>query len=525
MNVNNIELYNNFQDLLKINNLIIDFKEVAIKEFTLNNSVNELIMSYEKLTEYSEILCNNKDEKKLFCKLYYENVCDYIMKNNFQSIKKIENIYILFSYVNPKKIYELIIYLNPLLSNKNSFNKLLLILYTIMINKSNKNENIIDYYELIDNLYKENIIKNPLYEEEKDEEDEEDEEEENKIYISLFDFFVHASYIYENSEISLFFLKLILNQLKSLNNEDLVHFYSIQVNMNNLDILYNVCEKNISYLNMIEKRYKKNNIYTNTFSYFVAKLLIHMKKYNLVSKYVINNESIIDLVNYYYDNILYSEERKSNNYLKININFDPSESVEILSDLFKINNVNNYMIFIDSYNKSNDLTPVGKVFILIGWFRFIYFKINKNNDLIVTYNSETNKYYLKKSKNSLIELDYDEFMNDILSYMNQIYESNNNIYEFLVENMKQFVYNDYDIMKEKCIDCKDKNCSICLDEVNNNNMNICYFCNKIFHDSCINELWKMGHDNCPLCRKAINSSFYTYSHMRYDLLKNILERL
>ncbi len=276
MNVNNIELYNNFQDLLKINNLIIDFKEVAIKEFTLNNSVNELIMSYEKLTEYSKTLCNNKDEEKLFCKLYYENVCDYIMKNNFQSIKKIENIYILFSYVNPKKIYELMIYLNPLLSNKNSFNKLLLILYTIMINKSNKNEN---------------IIKNPLYEEEKDEEDEEDEEEENKIYISLFDFFVHASYIYENSEISLFFLKLILNQLKSLNNEDLVHFYSIQVNMNNLDILYNVCEKNISYLNMIEKRYKKNNIYTNTFSYFLLKIHIYYYYFHIFDSYKIKYHS------------------------------------------------------------------------------------------------------------------------------------------------------------------------------------------------------------------------------------------
>ena len=81
------------------------------------------------------------------------------------------------------------------------------------------------------------------------------------------------------------------------------------------------------------------------------------------------------------------------------------------------------------------------------------------------------------------------------------------------------------IMKQKYNHCTDKSCSICLEDVDDKNMNICYFCNKIFHDSCINELWKKNHDHCPLCRKYINSSFYTYSQMRYDLVKSILERL
>ena len=71
----------------------------------------------------------------------------------------------------------------------------------------------------------------------------------------------------------------------------------------------------------------------------------------------------------------------------------------------------------------------------------------------------------------------------------------------IMMNIKQFVLYDYVEMVQKCNSCQDKSCSICLEEVTNTNINICYYCNKVFHDSCINEVWKNGHDECPLCRK------------------------
>lgn len=518
MNVNNIKLYDNFVEILKINNLE---NNKNIKEFMLKNSVNDLILKYEELTSISEVYGN---EQKLFRSIFYENVCDYIMNNNFHSIKNIKVIFLLFSYISSNKMYLLIQYLYPLLDNTNKtyfHYEMIITIYTVMVNKSEYKN--MEYYELLNNLYKEEIIRNPLYTKK------EEKEDENYMYISLFDFFVYASYIYEDCNVSLIFMKIMLNILESYNNEMLMNFYSTTVN---LDGLYTLCEninnKNDEYLDIIEKDEKESNIYVNTFSYFVSKLFIHMNKYNLISRCILDTnevrETINDLINYYYSNILYSEIHKNNIYLKMDINFDPLESGQIIGDLFKVNHKIMYKIYIDSYNKSKGLSPISKVFMIMVWFRFIYFKLNKYNKSYVMYDSNKDNYYIKKLNKEVI-LERKEYINDIIIYMNDVYENDESIYDFLSENIKQFILYDYENIVKKCNSCIEKSCSICLDEVSNNNINICYFCNKVFHDSCINQLWTNNLDHCPLCRKAINSAFYTFSKIRYEFLKDILDKL
>ncbi len=518
-----MELYNNLIELLEIQNLNNAIQNDKIKAFILNNSVNDLILNYEELTKLSILY---EDKQVLFRSVFYDNIANYIMKNNFHSIKNIKVIFLFFSYISPNKMNMLIQYLYPLLDNVNKdyfHYEMLIIIYTVMLNKDTKMNNK-EYYELLNNLYQKKIIQNPLYS------NNEEKSSEDYVYISLFDFFVHTSYICENYDVSLIFMKLIMNILESLNNDELMNFYSTTVNIDSLyTLIENVTNDNEDYLNIIEKQEKDNNVYINTFTYFVSKLFIHMKKYNLILKHSINinekDENINDLVNYYYTNILYGENRKNNYYLKMGKNFDSLESNDIINDLFKVNNKIQYVIFIDSFNKSkNDITPVCKVFMIMIWLRFIYFKINKNTNQFVSYDSIKKKYYIKKLNKEIV-LERKSYINDIILYMNEIHENEEYTYNFLIENIKQFVLYDYVEMVQKCNSCQDKSCSICLEEVTNTNINICYYCNKVFHDSCINEVWKNGHDECPLCRKYINNSFYTYSNMRYEFLKDILDKI
>ena len=54
------------------------------------------------------------------------------------------------------------------------------------------------------------------------------------------------------------------------------------------------------------------------------------------------------------------------------------------------------MIFIESFKYLN---PVGKAFVLTAWFRFIYFKINKNMILVlILYKILFHIFCLKKYK-------------------------------------------------------------------------------------------------------------------------------
>ena len=44
-------------------------------------------------------------------------------------------------------------------------------------------------------------------------------------------------------------------------------------------------------------------------------------------------------------------------------------------------------------------------------------------------------------------------------------------------------------------------CSICLDNLDNNQKKLKY-CNHVFHEDCINE-WTHTHNTCPVCREPI----------------------
>ncbi len=514
MNVNQIEIYNNFVTCMKNTGVRCDNDSNDVKTFILNNNVNELMLQYKRVIHYSEQLNDRKDKQELFMTGFYESVSNYIMRSNFHTISNIKNIFVIFPYLSTTNMYELITYLYPLITpivQEYFHYELLNILYAIMINKEGlKYDN---YYELLNKLYT-NIIKNPLYS------TKEEKEREDYNCISLFDIFVHVSYVLEKYDVSLIFLKLILDQMEHMKNEEFVDFCSTSVNIDTLYTLYeNIDQTNLQYIENIQNDEKETNIYANTITYFIVKLYLYTKARNLNNVYKICNKNITYYVNYYFENVLCSESRKDIHYFNMDSNFIPDESVHIIGDLFRVNNDKFYELFIDSFNKSIHISKSTKVFMLNIWMRYIYYIINKYSKHPVSCDVKTQHYFI--GKKTILRTDY---INDIVRYLHYVKENQQNVYDFLMENMKQFVYYDYDEMIQKCNHCEDKSCSICLDNIEDiKNMNICLYCNKVFHDSCIIQLWRSGNNHCPLCRRNINASFYTYVQVRYDFIKDILD--
>ncbi len=523
MNVNQIEIYDNFVALSNTYGIESDNTNNDVKSFILKNNVNDLILNYESVVCYSKSLNSAKDKQDFFMNSFYESVSDFIMKNNFSTITNIKNIFVIFPYLSPNKTYELITYLYPLVTStiQEYFHyELIIILYTIMVHKektymSNMND---DYYVILDKLYG-SIFKNPVYSTKEEKEDDE------YMCISLFDFFVHISYVNERYDISLIFLKLILNQMEKMSNEEFMNFHSTSVNIDSLYTLYeNVNGIGFTYIKNMEKDEKDSNIYKNKIMYFMNNMFSYMKKKNVTEIYKLEDKNITYYMSYYFEHILYNSSKKENHYLVMNNDFDPSESVYIIGDLFRVNNSTFYQLYIDSFDKSINMSQPTKVFILNVWMRYIYYVLNKNNNLPVVYDDNIKKYYVNVNNDKKIILRSD-YINDIVLYINCTKELQQNVYEFLVENIKQFVLYDYEEMIKKCNSCEDKNCSICLENVESTNMNICLFCNKLFHDSCIIQVWKNGHDHCPLCRRNINVSHYTFSQLRYDFFKDVLDKM
>lgn len=513
MNVNQMEIYDHFVKQCILNEVIYDNISNEIKNFILNNNVNELILEYEKVIFYSETLNNTKYKEELFMTYFYESITNYIMKNNFSTINNIKNIFVIFPYISTKNMYELITYLYPLVTDtvQEYFHyELINILYAIMVNKESINSE--HYYDLLNKLYN-HIIKNPLY----TTKDEKKDKEYHRI--SLFDLFAHISYVLEKYDISFIFLKLIMNQMEVLNNEVLLDFFRTTVNINSLYTLYENIDvdnnNNYEYISNIEKDEKETNIYVNTITYFIAKMSVYTKNTNF-RLYHFYEKDITYYVTYYFEEIL---NKRDNHYFNIDIRFIPDESVHIIGDLFRLNNNNFYELFIDSFNKSIHISKSTKVFMLNIWVRYIYYIINKYSKHPVSCDVKNDTFYINKRK--ILKTDY---INDIVTYLHYVKEKQRNVYDFLIENMKQFVYYDYEELIEKCKCCEEKCCSICLENVEDmKNMNICLYCNKLFHDSCIIELWKSNNHYCPLCRKNINASFYTYVQVRYDFMKDILD--
>ena len=66
-------------------------------------------------------------------------------------------------------------------------------------------------------------------------------------------------------------------------------------------------------------------------------------------------------------------------------------------------------------------------------------------------------------------------------------------------------------------------CSICLDDITNNNITILKECNHTFHKECIDK-WK-HHNTCPYCRKELTQleKYWKIKHKTFNNMCGIGE--
>ncbi len=547
--LNNNKIYlikdfsNNIYERFVSKIILTDKFKKSLKNFLENKNLNDFLNDDIQSELKNMININIKDEyyKNYVNKIFYDSICEYIIyENKFEEIekpKKIFMIIVFMSYMNQYKIlnylnnfceknnilenknyedlqlfinYELIIYYYTLLESyekiyiqKNNYNTL------TELNRIEFNEKIEKYYELIILLYEDGIIKNKLFKNDFDKED-------NATFLDIF---VHSSYLLENDSSTIVFLKIIIDLVEKLEEEEYIDFSRYFVNTDVLsDLSTHISNKNRELIFEINNSLNENDIYNNSFLYFLNKAYLYRpyQKNNIIFK--VNNLSIYDLYRYYFEKIY--DIRNINLFHFDEEFFDPCEFVHIIGDTYRTSNNKMINDIINSFEDSKDLNTISKIFMICIWLRYIYYFLNKYDKKPIHYDTVMDKYYIQKNKKK-IYVSRETYINDIILFLEKIDEKTR---IFLLKNIEYFINHYIYELREEEKKKKDVNCSICFDDFEDpNNLIICTYCKNVFHETCINNAWKNRIDNCPLCRKLISKYFLNYSKVRYNLLKDVYD--
>ncbi len=523
---NKIDLQNILSKFVKKTNLT--WKQIKkTKELLVDKDLDFIIEEYKTIESTWDHL-PNECNKFLLLEKFYESVGEYILDSNYDKLNEKILIILLFGHIQPKLIYKIIKYIYPISDKhvKTTFNYRYIVYISLVLetkydvellleNKDYDGLGLItnEYYEFISKLIEDEIILNSLYP---------INVQTDNVYrnISIYDLFVHSSYINESYHTSMLWLKIILEKLPNLDNNEYYIFNHEPVNIKSLDLLSDiVSDKNSQFINTIIKEYNSrlDDDYYNTFLFYLNKLYFYMRKRDVVSKYKLDFKEIKYYIEYYYNWIFILRPidifRLDNTY--INNNYT------LICDVVNVDQDSLYKFFIRCFNESVNLNPIEKQYIILMWTRTIYYKLGKHNS-IINYNIDNDEYYILVGKKKEMIIPKLEYLSDINIYLNEV-----DVYvsDFIIEQIENFVLHDYNKIKELENTIKDKTCAICLDEVDNpNDRIVCIECKHLFHESCMNQMYKQNIDDCSICQRPILSVLLTYSSNRYELFSNILTK-
>ncbi len=72
--------------------------------------------------------------------------------------------------------------------------------------------------------------------------------------------------------------------------------------------------------------------------------------------------------------------------------------------------------------------------------------------------------------------------------------------------------------------CTNKDCSICLDQINSDDFSYCNYCNNYYHSNCFQQLLT-NHTKCALCRQDLYPNSISHCNFKYNLFKEILDNI
>ncbi len=516
-----VDLANIFEKFLKKINLSDNYFEQT-KELLKDKDLDYILMNDTKIEKtWSENPI--KLDSFLLKEKFYESVGEYIIEGNYGLLNEKHSIILLFTHIKPKLIYTIIKYVYPLSNKtiKSIYNyRYIVSIYLILqvkpeIVKFQENKDYeglglatTEYYELVYKLIEDGIILNTLYPKLNDQSDYKN--------LSIYDLFVHSSYVTENFHSSLLWLKIIFNQIEKLSPDEYFIFNDLPVNIKALDLLTRiVSDKNSKTIEHIIRESNENTSdYFNKFIYYLNKLYYYMKKRGVLDKYILNFKKLDYYINYYYTQIF---ALRTNEFIKLD-NINVNDNVSFINDMVTIDHNELYKFFIECFEKSVELTPIEKIYIIMIWTRGIYHKLGKYNSLVV-FTVKTNEYSVKIGKQEKV-ISREEYLSDIQLYLDEV---DIFVSDFIINQIENFIEKDYlEIKAQESVNIF-KKCAVCMDEVETPlDRIVCINCKNIFHESCINHLYEQFFNNCQICDEPILSVLLTFSEIKYNLFRDIL---
>jgi hypothetical protein len=491
-----------------------DFKSELLEGLnqTVNDSyftnIQDIIKKFEKDEEDSSYLRTMKD--------VYEEIVDDMMENVLH-FNTVDHIFFIYTYISCDITFKYIMYIYPYLlsSDKNIIHdRFLIFIYMNMLKHSlDYDDSKITYVEynniyedqmnMIKRLYEEEYIRNPLYS------TYDQIEDESYFKISLFDFYVHSTFVMELPNLGNFLLKVIMQN--RYNKNDFDQLFNNYVNLDSLFML-DEYSKNVGRL-CIERMYENFDtiyFYKYKFFYYLIKEYIDIMK---KEEYQTNMNYLIYFMNYMIDNDIYM--------IYFSNTYEFSDLLPFIAHQILISNDRFDRYIVKRLNESN-LTNITHTYITNMWFREIYVSLNKYRGKLVQYEPNDEYFYVEISGNRT-KISFDEYVDDIVKYLSKC---NNVLCDYLVTHMDNYVNSIYvDVKKIETTKLdNDICCAICMDNIEVGCVTQCNGCNNYFHKKCQKDLFTSKHKFCPLCRKCVYSTMLVNVEMRYKLFSQVLTK-
>lgn len=321
--------------------------------------------------------------------------------------------------------------------------------------------------------------------------------------ISFYDLFVHASYVMENPILGHFMLEILPIlydntpswelEAKGIEPSD-DHLFSI-------DSLYQLSEYCKDYhmdiIDQMDDDLEKYN-YKYTYIYFLNKHYLMLKRFILLD--TSNSYSIHFISNFPFHKI-------KNIILHIDAHIQLDDILEWIHDMMEIDEEPIYEHGINAFIHSIQ-SPIAHAYIVSLWCRSIY---GRNH--MVKYDEKMDTY--EKDGKVLIFEEYVKTIYDTIQSYPRC------VSEYLMRHICDYV--DWYQNRRMLPIVEHVDCAICMESEKSGNIwSQCVQCKHIFHESCVKELFKIHHRDCPLCRSSLYQNVLINVDIRYRLFSAIV---
>lgn len=343
---------------------------------------------------------------------------------------------------------------------------------------------------------------------------------------TLYDLYIYSSYISKNYIVSYIIFQLIANNVVNIENK--------RANYRNLTYLNNILKVyGISKINEIEYindqtnfEYKNKFIYYLNIVYFQLKNKVNNIKDNCKNKVLFFQD---------FDKMYMKTIDQFYTYVNKNIHifslYDivSNNDEQIIDYMFfidyviSISNNDLYEILIKKICNNSNYTQNQHINIFYMFIRYIY---SKDSCIVRIYEEKYNNehtfenvfYLYNKDTKEEILINYAQYINDIIYFLNNL---NTRIKDYLYNILYKYVNELYGCKKNSCVN---KDCCICLDNINSSNFSYCSYCNNYYHTHCFEQLINTNF-KCALCRQNLFSHSIQNIEFKYVFFKHILEHI